>query len=222
MEYPVYAESGWTGTKAIWIKNPDNATDAYHVERRGNAFEMHNKDDTIVRRGGSEGPVVGRLKFDNWKAFAAIVFENPDQNIAQPATENTSETPAGAASETTPENGTRVEMRNKSLGSPANVVTIPAAPEGSNPFTWKPTRALQSENVKCEDAKGTEYASFKKSYGLGKKLGKLKIEKSEEMEQEFLDQIVVSWVGLQERFRRQVNGGSLAGGAVTPGSGMIT
>lgn len=101
MEFPIYAEKGWRGRKALWIKNPDQHTDAYHVDFRG-------RNDMVVRRGGPQGPIVGRIEFHTWSSYIEIWFED----------------------------NTRVEMAKDGMFSSSYIVNLPASLPTS-PFKWK-------------------------------------------------------------------------------------
>lgn len=133
MEYLVYGEWGFTGHKALYIKNPDK-TDAYHVElRRGS--------DTLVRRGGIQGPVISRILFDPLHRYAQIEFENNAQTT----------------------------LAAYGVISITHDVIVPAMPERS-PFRCK-APPFTSNCWRLEDAKKTEFAYFQRSWSLGAKLG---------------------------------------------------
>ncbi|KAF2262356.1 hypothetical protein CC78DRAFT_534845 [Lojkania enalia] len=168
MEYPVYAEDGWRGRKAVWIKHSDKDTDAYHVDFRGSA-------DMIVRRGGMQGPIVGKIDFHNFSNYVEIHFENNE----------------------------RVEMRRDGLFSRTQIVDLPAAP-GPTRFAWKSTLSHGSKfggNLKLEDSNGQVLALFAHSCGM-RKDGTLTIVVFR-LQQSFLDQVIVSFMAVEEKQRRQ-------------------
>lgn len=180
MEYPIYAENGWRGRKAVWIKNPDKHTDAYHVDFRGSA-------DMTVRRGGSEGPVVGRIDFHNFSNYVEIHFENNQ----------------------------RVEMRREGMLSKTQMVDLPAAPGNAKLFRWKSTYSHGSKmiggNLKLEDSNGQVLALFARSSST-RKGGTLTIVMSG-LQQQFLDQIFVSFMAIEEKQRRTRANAAGAGAA---------
>jgi hypothetical protein len=169
MDFTLYAESGFRGRKAVWIKNPDQHTDAYYVDFRGAA-------DMIVRRGGSQGPVVGRIEFHRWKRYTEIFFED----------------------------NTRVEMAKAGTFSKTQVVNLPAAPQTS-PFQWKHTLSHGTKlggNLKLEDAKGTVLALFARKSSLSSKDGIVTLTVSN-ISQQLMDQIFVTFMAVEELMRRQ-------------------
>lgn len=113
MEFPVYSEKGLLGRKVVWIKHADKSTVAYHVEFQGLLKDM------TVRRGGPQGPVVGRIEFHTWTNSIDISFED----------------------------NTRVEMKKDGMFSSSFVVKLPASP--NSPFKWKHTfRTLELKDSK--------------------------------------------------------------------------
>ncbi|KAF2114659.1 hypothetical protein BDV96DRAFT_577179 [Lophiotrema nucula] len=181
MEFPIYIESGFRGRKAAYIKNPDKYTDAYHVDYRGGA-------DMTVRRGGAQGPIVGRVDFHSFSSAIDISFENNQ----------------------------RVEMRKDGLFSKTRVVDLPAAPS-SKRFSWKSTSF--GGGPKMLDSSGQELAFFDRSRGVSK-AGTLTLLVSG-LEQQFMDQIFVSFMAVEEQLRRQRRAAAAgaAGGAAGGGGG---
>lgn len=169
MEYPVFRESGFRGPKKVYIKNPDQFTDAYHVDFRTGFANM------VIRRGNASGPVVGRIDFRCWSRATDIAFED----------------------------NSKVEMRSKSTFSEAQAVMLPAAPGPKN-FLWKPTSTVGKKRVgghlKLVDEQGQVLATFTRS-AKSKMDGTVRIEVGG-LRQEFLDQIFVSFMAVDEKQRK--------------------
>ncbi|KAF2708381.1 hypothetical protein K504DRAFT_468726 [Pleomassaria siparia CBS 279.74] len=168
MEYPIYFENNWRGSKAVHVKNPDNGTDAYHVNLKGGTSDMD------IRRGGPQGPLVGRVDFHRFSGYTEIHFAH-DQ---------------------------RVEMSRDRTFSSAQSLTLPAAPGKSQQFRWKKESLLALGSLKLEDSEKNVLAVFKRSSGSRTKDGTLEIKVSG-LEQEFTDQIFVSYLAVSEKLRRQ-------------------
>lgn len=86
MEFPVYVETGFLKRKAVWIKNPDKHTDAYHVDFRSNS-------DMVIHRGDPQGPIVGKVDFHKWSGYTELMFEhNQRVEMARDSTFSKTET----------------------------------------------------------------------------------------------------------------------------------
>src|SRR4051812_45621066 len=86
MEFPVHIDSGWCGPKTAVIKNPDQYTNAYHINFRGSS-------DIEVRRGGPKGPTIGRVTYHSWRNYTDVLFENNQSSkLARESTFSKTET----------------------------------------------------------------------------------------------------------------------------------
>jgi len=173
MEFPIQIDSGWRGPKTALIKNPDQHTNAYHVNLRGTS-------DVEVRRGGPQGPLIGRVEYRCWSKHDDVYFSSN-----QPVT-----------------------LSRASMFSRAETLVLPASPKASQ-FYWRREQGLSSRcRMWLEDGDGVVVAQFASKH-VKSRDGVVTLVVGG-LSQEFVDQIFVSFVGLgrssggrgMRRFRR--------------------
>lgn len=171
MEFPIYVETGFLGRKSATLETTDPQQDSFYVDYRAGP-------GLLIKRGGPEGPVIGRVEFHDWSGYTEIFFEN----------------------------NARVKMERDGVFTNNHILALPASPQTS-PFTWKGTMSHGSMwrggNLKLADAGGQILAQYaNKSDGWGSKDGTLTI-LMPGLSRELVDQIVVSCMAVSEKLRKQ-------------------
>ncbi|KAF2814506.1 uncharacterized protein BDZ99DRAFT_566503 [Mytilinidion resinicola] len=140
--------------------------------------------DLLIRRGNSSGPVIGSAKFHHFTSRVDLEYGQQ-----------------------------KAEMRKDGAFTRRHVVDMPAGPDKS--YYWKGTSDYNSSfftggSLKLEGASGTVFVAFARSRGQSKD-GQLNI-LMEGLDEQFLDQIVVSFMAMVEVERRKRKSAAAASG----------